>query len=110
MAKTTVVAIKYENSDSVEIQGKAAKIQPYLNKGYGVRENRNGYWLLVKTAKINVTLSNGEIKATFNMRQDILNHYGRKKMNQNLLNKFKKDVEEGVIILTLNSEESYSFV
>lgn len=110
MAKTSVVAIKYKNSDSVEIQGKESKIQPYLNKGYEVRVNRDGYWLLSRTAKINVTLSRNEDTATFNMRQDILNHYGRKKMNQNLFNKFKQDIESGVICLTLISPESYSFV
>lgn len=110
MATTNVIAISYEKSESLEIQGKREEIEKYLDKGYGVKKKDNGYWLLVKSAQIIVTLSNGNIQKKFNIKEDILNHYGRKRMNKNLLEKFKQDIEAGLISLKLDSNESYSFV
>ena len=109
MAKTTVVAMDYENSDSVVIREDKNEIQNYLNKGYCIKESHDDYFILVKSANIKVTLSNGKIEQTFNMGKDIMEHYGRKRMSPDLLEKFKKDVEKNKILLTLNSEESYIF-
>lgn len=109
MAKTTVVAMNYENSDTVVIREEKNEIQNYLNEGYCIKENQNEYWILVKSANINVTLSKGEITATFNMKKDVMEHYGRRRLDLELFGKFKKDVEANKILLTLNSEESYTF-
>lgn len=109
MAETTVAAISYVSSDNVELQGKRDKIQKYLDKGYYVKEHRNGYWVLVKTAQLNVTLSNGDQVETFNMKQDVCDHYGKQRISDSLIEKFRKDVNSGKISITLDPRGGYSF-
>lgn len=109
MAETNVVAINSVSSDSVEIQGKRDKIQKYLDKGYYVKESRNGYWVLVKPAQLNVTLSDGDTTETFNMKQDVCDHYGRQRISDSLVEKFRKDVNAGKISITLDPRGGYSF-
>ena len=58
MEKAMVLSIEYQQSDSIETQGKRSDIDRYIKDGYYVKENRYGYWVLVKSAKLYVTLSN----------------------------------------------------
>lgn len=109
MAKTNVIAINYEGSDSIELQGKRDKIQKYLDNGYYVKESRNGYWVLVKTARVNVTLSDGEVVQTYNMKSDVCDHYGKQRVSSSLVERFKKDVNSGNITITLDQRGGYSF-
>lgn len=109
MAETTVAAINYVSSDSVELQGKRSKIQKYLDKGFYVKESRNGYWVLVKPPEINVTLSDGDTTETFNMKEDVCDHYNRQRVTDNLVEKFRKDVNAGNISITLDPRGGYSF-
>ena len=110
MAKTTVLAMNYENSDNIEIQGKREQIQEHINNGYYIQEQRKGYYLLVKSSKIIVTLSNDDLTKTFNMKADILNYYEKQRLNETLFEKFKQDVEDGTISFTLDSNENYSLI
>ncbi len=66
MQKVEHVIVNYIESDKIETQGKRQEIQKYLDNGYYVKEDRNGYWVLVRTAKVQVTLTNSYGTKTFN--------------------------------------------
>ncbi len=104
MEKVTNVAIAYEPSDTIEVQGKREKIEKYLKKGYSVKEERNGYWVLIKKVKVWVTLSNTYCTRTFNMKTDILDYYGKQKISTNLVGKFQKAVNDGKITFTMDKD------
>ncbi len=104
MEKVTNVTINYEKSDTIEIQGKREKIEKYLKKGYSVKEERNGYWVLIKKAEVWVTLSNTYCTGKFNMKADILDYYGKQKISTNLVEKFQKDVNDGKITFTMDKD------
>jgi hypothetical protein len=109
MEDTTVAAIRYEESDTIERQGKHRDIEKYLDKGYYVKVERNGYWVLVKPSKVNVTLSNSAITKTFNMKEDIREHYNRTYVTEALVRTFSKDVESGKIVIRMDSDGTYTF-
>ena len=109
MEKTKILAVKYENSRNKTYQGKRKKIQPFLNEGYEIKLERDGFWVLVKPAKVDVTLSIDDTTKTFNMKEYVLKHYGRKRLNHNLVKKFKADIEKGKIKICLTPNETYSF-
>lgn len=109
MEKATVTSVNYEKSDTIEKQGKYEDIEKYLNKGYYVKEERNGYWVLVKASRVDVTLSNSTITRTFNMKEDIRNHYNRTRVTEALANTFLKDVNSGKIAICMDSEGMYQF-
>ncbi|MDF2877505.1 MAG: hypothetical protein K0S30_601 [Clostridia bacterium] len=108
MKKITNAFVAYEPSDSIEIQGKRSDIEKYLNKGYYIKENRNGYWVLVKPAQLNVTLSNSFCTRTFNMKTDVCMYYGKIRISQTLADKFRKDVANGTISLYMDEEGYHS--
>ncbi len=109
MTETIVKSINYEKTDNIEFQGTEKKAQSYIKKGYNIRLRRNGYFVVGKPCKINVTLAMGNAIQQFNMRSDILDHYGKEKMTKALFEKFKKDIEKGNINLKLHSKDQYSF-
>lgn len=104
MEKVTNVVVEYEPSDTIEVQGKRDKIEKYLKRGYSVKEERNGYWVLIKKAKVWVTLTNSHCTETFNMKADILDYYGKQKISTNLVAKFQKDVNDGIITFAMDKE------
>lgn len=108
MKKAEILSIYYDPSDSIEIQGKRDKISTYLDDGYYVKESRNGYWLLVRTARVLVTLSNVYGKKVFNLKGDILDYYGKKKISKTMIENFKNDVNSGAISILLGEDGSYS--
>ena len=81
MEKVTKIVVEYEPSDTIEVQGKRDKIEKYLKKGYSVKEERNGYWVLIKKAKVWVTLTNSYCTKTFSIKADILDYYSKKKIH-----------------------------
>lgn len=107
MEKCSVIYVKYEPSDTIERQGKRSSIEKYLKKGYYIKEERNGYWLLVKPAQINVKVSNSSGTRTFNMKQDILDYYRRDKISEKLIKKFEEDIQEGKINIYMDAEGNY---
>lgn len=108
MEKAIISSIKYEASDSIEMQGKRKDINKYINNGYYVKENRNGYWVLVKSAKLNVSLRNSACIRTYNMKADVCDHYGKKRISQSLTDRFIKDTEGGKVFIYMDSEGNYS--
>lgn len=108
MEKATVLSIVYVPSDSIEMQGKRKDIEKYLNAGYYIKENRNGYWVLVKAAQLNVTLKNSSCTRTYNMKEDVCDYFGRKRISQSLIDRFTQDIEDGKISIYMDLEGSYS--
>ncbi|MBZ4667310.1 MAG: hypothetical protein JG775_462 [Defluviitaleaceae bacterium] len=73
-----VQSVEYEHSDTIEMQGKRDAITKYLKKGYYIKEERNGYWVLVKPSRVMVTVESSEGTQSMNMKQDIIDYYGKK--------------------------------
>jgi len=109
MEKATVTSVNYEKSDTIEKQGKRRDIEKYLDNGYYVKVQRNGYWVLVKASQVQVTLSNSTGTRTFNMKEEIREHYNRTKVTEALARTFLKDVNAGNIPMCMNSEGMYTF-
>jgi len=108
MEKATVLSITYEPSDSIEMQGKRRDVKKYLNVGYYIKEERNGYWILVKASQLNVTLKNCFCTRTFNMKADVCDHYGKLRISKSLINRFNQDIEDGEISIYMDLEGNYS--
>jgi hypothetical protein len=109
MEKATVTSVNYEKSDTIEKQGKQKDIQKYLNDGYYVKVQRNGYWVLVKPSQVQVTLSNSKITRTYNMKEEIREHYNRTNVTEALARTFFKDLTAGKISINMDSEGMYTF-
>lgn len=103
MKKATYEKTIYEASDCIQTQGKRSKIDKYLQEGYYIKEERNGFWILVKPAKIIVTLKNDEGIQSFNMKQDICALYGKQRISENTFGRFCKDALEGRIEFELGN-------
>lgn len=84
--------IIYEESQSIEIHGNYSKVKKYLDE-YKIKENRNGYWLLIKPAKAILTI-NGK---HYNVKNYILEHYNKKRISKNLVDKLENDIINGKI-------------
>ncbi len=108
MEKAIFKNAKYVESSNTSIQGNRTEIKKYIGKGYRVVEERDGYWILSRPCRINVELENSTGKNTFNMKNDILNYYGRTKMTEKLFEKFYKDATKGKIQFYMEGM-SYSF-
>lgn len=109
MTKTIVKSIIYVNADTVEFEGTEQEVQKFLKKGYKIHSEQNGFLVLVKPAKINVTLSKGVLTKNFDMSEEVLAFYSRKKTNPKLVERFKQDINTGKLKLVLESEDEYSF-
>ncbi|GEM_PF-1311798 len=108
MEKATISSITYEPSDTIEKQGKRRDIEKYLNAGYYIKEERNGYWVLVKAAQLKVTLTNSFCARTFNMKADVCKYYGRQRISQSLIEEFMKDIKDDKVSIYMDSEGYYS--
>jgi hypothetical protein len=108
MEKATVSSITYVPSDSIEMQGKRKNIDKYLNAGYYIKENRNGYWVLVKTAQVEVALANGSFARVFNIKDDICDHYGKTRISESLVDRFRNDILNGAVTIFLDSQGNYA--
>lgn len=107
MEKATILAIMYEPSDSIVMQGKRKDIEKYLNAGYYIKEDRNGYWVLVKASQLNVTLKNSYYTMRFNMKADVRDYYGKDRISQSLADRFMQDIEDSKISIYMDLEGNY---
>ena len=87
------IHVEYEPSDTIKVQGKRKEIEKYLTQGYYEKEERNGFWILEKTAKVNVTSKNDS--CPFDMKDEVIQYYGRKKISEQLVGKFDEDIKTG---------------
>lgn len=85
--------IVYIESQSMTVQGKASEIYKKYGKEWNIREEGkgNGNWLLTKPSDV---LVNGVSYRSF-----VLDHYSRQRLTENLVDQFRKDVEDGKIKL-----------
>lgn len=107
MEKANILSVMYQQSDSIEVQGKRNHIERYIKDGYYIKEGRNGYWVLVKAAKLNVTLRNSYFTRTFNMKADICNHYRKQRISKSLIERFTQDIKNEEISIYMDLEGNY---
>ncbi|MBW7474300.1 hypothetical protein K0T92_06055 [Paenibacillus oenotherae] len=107
MEKCSVIYVKYEPSDTIEKQGKRSSIEKYLKQGYYIKESRNGYWVLVKPVQVNIKISNSSGARTFNVKQDILDHYKKNRISEKLTEKFEEDMQKEKIGIYMDEEGDY---
>lgn len=103
MEKLHYVSSYFESSDTVTHQGNWQSIQKFLNDGYSVQVERNGYWVLIKYSRAWVIFSNdrGE-KFRFDMRSDILSYYCLQKLYKSRFDRFVTDLARGKINVYLD--------
>lgn len=108
MEKATFVNAFYNDSSTITCQGNRSSINKYLKEGYYVKEERNGYWVLVKPASVRVTLKNSENEVSgFNMKQDILDYYNKTRISYKLFTQFSKDASSGKIQFYMDDNGYY---
>jgi hypothetical protein len=107
MEKAKIKSIIYEPSDTIEKQGTRKDIEKYLKAGYYIKEDRNGYWVLIKTAHLIVTLANDSNTRAFNMKEDICDYYGKNRISQSLVDRFSKDIGNGTISIFMDLKGNY---
>lgn len=94
MQRATKVNCECKPSDSIIKQGKRRDIiKQYPD--YHIKEDRNGFFVLTKPSRYEVTLAWNDGMETFEMRSGVLSHYNRRKATEALLETFVKDVENG---------------
>lgn len=94
MQRATIVDYEYKPSDSITKQGKRRDIiRQYPD--YKIQEERNGFFVLTKNSRYEVTLAWNDGIETFEMRSGVLSHYNKQKATETLLETFVRDVENG---------------
>jgi hypothetical protein len=89
-----VKAIEYRRSATIETQGTRDAIERYLKEGYHVKEKRNGYWVLIKKAKVIVTVESSTGTRSVSMKRDILDYYDKKRITEKQVEKFRQDIKK----------------
>lgn len=85
--------IRFIPSESMAVQGKRNEVYKKYGNEWNIREQGggNGNWLLTKKSDI---LVDGKSYRSF-----VLDYYGRTKLTENLVNKFREDLMSGAIEL-----------
>lgn len=105
MFKVEQICIRCESSSTIERQGNRLSTYLYLRQGYFIKVSWNGYWVLVQPAQVIVTAYCGENGSfTYDMKDDILEKYGRSKISYGLVETFKNDFSNGS--LSVEADES----
>ena len=94
MQRATIVDYEYKPSDCITKQGKRRDITRQY-PDYHIKEDRNGFFVLTKPSRYEVTLAWNDGMETFEMRSGVLSHYNRRKATETLLETFVEDVENG---------------
>ena len=106
MKRAKVIDFNYVESESITTQGKRREVKKRY-PDYRIKEERNGFFVLTKSAKCYVTLSwDGRVE-TFEMKDGILECYDRTRISKTLFEKFQKDIESGKHEILIN-EYGYS--
>lgn len=85
--------IKYVQSESMSVQGKSYDVYKKYGKEWNIREQGggNGNWLLTKKSDV---LVDGKSYRSF-----VLEHYGKSRLTQKLVDVFIDDVKKGKVTL-----------
>lgn len=110
MEKLNVSSTHYVESENRTVQGKRNEIDIYLKRGYHVKEERNGFWVLTKPAEVLVDITDAEENKTINMKQDVLDCYKKSRISKKVFNQFEKDIKDGKIRVKKDNETSRYYV
>lgn len=85
--------IKYFESESMSVQGKRGDVYRKYGEEWNIREQGggNGNWLLTKKSDI---LVDGRSYRSF-----VLEHYGKSRLTQKLVDRFIEDLKNGKVKL-----------
>ena len=85
--------VVYVPSESMSVQGKRDEVFRKYGREWNIKEQGrgNGNWLLTKKSDV---LVDGESYRNF-----VLSHYGKSRLTESLVNKFRNDLENGKIVL-----------
>lgn len=85
--------IRYVKSESMSVQGKRTEIFKKYGKEWSIKEQGggNGNWMLTKRSDV---LVDGK-----SYRDFVLEHYGKSRLTENLVEKFKEDIATGKVTL-----------
>lgn len=97
MEEITMKSIEYKPAETVTLQGQVDKSKQFVKKGRFDTDKRSGNKILSKSAQALVTFMVGDREITTDMKNEILDHYGRSKLTEKLADAFRKDVENGLI-------------
>ena len=86
MKKVKFLALEYDKSESLEIRGNHSAIERYLHDGYYVKEQRKDKWSLVRPSRVRIWIQ-GSAKQ-YDMKDKILEYYGKQKLSEKMLDKF----------------------
>ena len=104
MEKLSYVSSYFEPSQTITHQGTRRSIERYLNQGFSIQQERNGFWVLIKYSHAWVIFANSAGKQfRFDMRNSIMAHYGKQKLYEATFNRFVKDVSRGTVNVYLDS-------
>lgn len=105
MYKADQIGMSYEPSQTIEHQGNRASIQRYLRQGFYVKVSRNGYWVLVRGARVIVTAYCGEHGTyAFDMKQAICNYYGQAAISERAAGQFYNDFRMGLLEVWVDAQ------
>lgn len=98
MEKATFVYASFEESSTRKHQGTRESIQRFLDNGYYIQVDRNGFYVLSKPGKVHVFLkSSSGASLQLDLKSEILHYYGRARMTPSLFSKFNEDASSGKI-------------
>ena len=103
MEKLSYVSSYFQPSETITHQGTRQSIQRFLDRGFSVQQERNGFWVLIKKSHAWVVFANSagnQIK--FDMRNNIMAHYGKQKLYEATFNKFVAALSKGTVNVYLD--------
>lgn len=106
MKKCKEINLRYVRSDKMEVQGSLERIKKICKReGYEIKESRNGYWVLIKRAKVFITTERDVTPQ--NIKGDILDHYGKQRISESLVKKFMQDINKEKVCVYLDDRGFY---
>lgn len=105
MKKATYSSGYFEEGDSFPKQGTEQSVKHYKKDGYIVKElgNGNGNWNIIKPSKFIATFDVDGEQKKINIKQPILNYYGRQRFTESLSEKFIKDQSNGKLNFSVDA-------
>lgn len=107
MERCEIYSVEYQQSDTMRKQGTYSDIQIYTKRGYEIKDNSYGNWLLKKDAKVYVQIKNSSRIETFDMKYDIIGFYSRKRISEALVANFKQDIRNGIVSIYMDENGNY---
>lgn len=108
MEKLKLINSLYLQSESMRVQGTNDALKPFKGTGFYQVSNNNGNHLMNKPAQVLACFQvDGVDTAPFEMeiKEDLLLFYGKTKIRETLLERFKKEVGDGTIEVYLDNSQ-----